>query len=422
MGVIQDLLKDVPLPRMVKVRQVFPAAELENPAAVLRSELDRPGVGDRIKPGMRIAVAVGSRGLDRIADITRTVVDGIRQRGGQPFIVPAMGSHGGAAAAGQVQVLANLGITEESAGCPVVSSMEVVEIGRLDNGLAVLMDKNACEADGIVVINRVKPHTQFRGPCESGLAKMITIGLGKQKGADSCHACGFEHMAENIIGMARIKLERARILFGIATVENPYDKIARIAALPAGEIIEAEQRLLLEAKANMPRLFFDPIDVLVVERIGKEISGGGMDPNITGRYAVPHMTGGPAVNKLVALDLTQQTHGNANGLGMADFTTRKLVDKIDYEAIYANALTIAISATVRIPMIMPADREAIAAAVKTCNIRDLSRVRLVRIKDTLHLGEIHISEAMLDEAQGRENVVVCGRPLAMEFDAGGNLL
>jgi hypothetical protein len=420
-GVIQDLLSGVELPRMVKIRQLFPAPELKQLAEALRREIKRPNVGDRIKPGMRIAIAIGSRGVDRIAEIARIVAEEIKARGGKPFIVPAMGSHGGASAAGQVQVLANLGVTEETAGCPIISSMEVVEIGRLKNGLAVLIDKNAYEADGIVVVNRVKPHTQFRGDCESGLVKMITIGLGKQKGADSCHAFGFEFMADNILEMTKISLDREGILFGIATVENPYDKIAKIAAIPAENIIEEEKKLLIEAKENMPRIFFDQIDVLIVEKIGKEISGGGMDPNITGRYAVAYMKGGPAVNKLVVLDLTPQTHGNANGMGLADFTTRKLVDKIDYDAVYANALTIGMAVTVRIPMIMSSDKEAISAAVKTCNRQNLSEVRMVRIRDTLHLGEIQISEAMLKEARNNKQLEITGEPGAMRFDKDGNL-
>lgn len=421
MGIVEELLQDIPLPRMVKIRQEFSSADLTELEDALVREFKKTGVGDTITANMKVAIAVGSRGLDRIQEITSLVVSEIKKRGGIPYIVPAMGSHGGASAEGQIHVLKNLGITEKTVDCPIVSSMEVVEIGKLDNGLAVLMDKKSMEADGIVVINRVKPHTQFRGLCESGLAKMITIGLGKQKGADSCHAFGFEFMADNIQAMTKIKLDKTPILFGIATVENPYDRITKISAVPAAKILEEEQQLLLEAKANMPRIMFDQIDVLVVEKIGKEISGGGMDPNITGRYAVSYMKGGPEVNKLAVLDITDQTHGNSNGMGLADYTTRKLVDKIDYNAIYANALTIGIAKTVRIPMILPSDQYAIAAAVKTCQCQDLSKVRMVRIKDTLHLGEIYISEALLEEARANPNITLCSEPAEMSFDANGNL-
>ncbi|EAX48881.1 conserved hypothetical protein [Thermosinus carboxydivorans Nor1] len=422
MGIIQELLKNVPLPRLVKVYQKFSAAQVVDLPQTLRQELAKPGVGDRIRPGMRIAVAVGSRGIAEIQTITRVTVEEIKRRGGEPFIVPAMGSHGGATAEGQRQVLANLGITEDSIGCPIVSAMDVVEVGRLANGLPVLIDKNAYEADGIVVINRIKPHTAFHGPCESGLVKMITIGLGKQKGADACHAYGFKHMAEHVVEMAKIKLARTRILFGVATVENAYDCVAKIAAVPAEEIIATDQQLLKEAKAHMPRIMFDPIDVLIVDRIGKEISGDGMDPNITGRYPTPYASGGPVINKLVVLDLTEKTHGNANGIGAADFTTRKLVDKIDWEYTYANALTSTICEPIRIPMVLASDKEAILAAIKTSYARDLAAVRLVRIKDTLHLGEIYISEALLAEARANPNVEIGSEPMAMQFDAQGNLL
>ena len=421
MNIIQELLKGVPLPRMAKVRQVFPAPEVGNVVETLRSEMTKPHVGDCIKPGMRIAIAVGSRGLAEIPLIARIVGEEIRKRGGKPFIVPAMGSHGGATAEGQKQVLEDLGVTEKSTGCPIVSSMEVVELDRLENGLAVLIDKAAYEADGIVAIGRVKPHTAYRGPCESGLAKMLTIGLGKQKGADSCHSYSFKHMAENVIEMAKIKIARAKICFGIATVENAYDRIAKIVAVPAREIIETDQRLLPEAKANMPKIRFDNIDVLIVDLIGKDISGDGMDPNITGRYPTPYAYGGPEIAKVVALDLTEATHGNANGMGEGDFTTRKLFNKIDWQSTYANALTSTVPLPVKVPVIMESDREAILAAIKTCCARDLRRARVVRIKDTLHLGEIYISESMLEDARKHPDVEIISQPEELVFDERGNL-
>lgn len=412
----------MPLPRMVKVFQKFPDERVADLPATLRRELAKPGVGDTVRPGMRIAIAVGSRGVADIQTIARVTVEEIKNRGGLPFIVPAMGSHGGATADGQRQILAELGITEATMGCPIVSSMDVVEVGKLDNGLAVLIDKAAYEADGIVVINRVKTHTAFHGPCESGMAKMITIGLGKQKGADSCHAYSFKYMAEHIVAMTKIKTERTNILFGVATVENAYDKVAMITAVPAAQIIETDMRLLVESKARMPRIMFNPIEVLIVDRIGKEISGDGMDPNITGRYPTPYASGGPTVNKLVVLDLTDKTHGNANGIGAADFTTRKLFNKVEWDYTYANALTSTICEPVRVPMMLATDEEAIRAAVKTSFARDLAKVRIVRIKDTLHLGEIEISESLLAEAQANPDIEVRGEPREIRFDDKGNLL
>jgi Lactate racemase N-terminal domain len=420
-GVIQDLLRDVPLPRMVPARQRFPAAEVADVAAAVRGELARPGVGDRIRPGMRVAVAVGSRGVAAIDRIVAAVVAELKGRGAAPFVVPAMGSHGGATAEGQVQVLADLGVTERSAGCPIRSSMEVVEIGRLENGLPVYVDRHAHDADGVVLVNRVKPHTSFRGPSESGLLKMLTIGLGKQKGADSCHAYGMGQMAEHIVAMARISLARVRVLFGVATVENAYDRPAKLVAVPAEEFVVRDQELLVEAKASMPRILLDPLDVLVVDRMGKEYSGVGMDPNIIGRYTTPLLSGGPRIARLAVLDLTDATHGNANGIGLADLTTRRLVSRIDPEPTYVNALTSRVPPSVRIPLTVDTEREAIQAAVKTCGARDLTRVRLVRIPNTLHLAEIWISEALLDEARAHPAITLCGEPRPMQFGGDGRL-
>jgi hypothetical protein len=422
MDVIKELLAGIPLPKMVKVKLTFSDPKVADVEATIRQEFAKPGVGDSVKPGMRIAVAVGSRGLAELPTLVRVTVAELKKRGAVPFIVPAMGSHGGATAEGQAEVLANLGVTEDSAGCPVVSSMEVVEIGRLENGLPVYLDKNANAADGIVFVARVKPHTAFRGANESGLVKMITIGLGKQKGAESCHAYSFKYMAEHIVAMAKIALERKPILFGLGTVENAYDQIARIVAVPAAEIIETDRKLQVEAKANMPSLLFKQIDVLIVDQIGKDISGDGMDPNITGRYPTPYASGGPDVSKLVVLDLTDKTHGNANGMGAADFGTRRLANKVNFPMTYANGLTSTVVLPTHMPTILETDYDAIRAAVKTCNARDLAKARVVRIKDTLHLGEILISEAMLAEAATIAGITVVGEPQAMSFDADGNLI
>jgi hypothetical protein len=422
MGIIGQLLQDVPLPRMARIWQSFPAPQVDDLPGTLKEQFAKPGILDKVRPGMRIAIGVGSRGMAELPALVRLTVEAIRGRGAQPFIVPTMGSHGGATAEGQRGVLADLGVTEASAGCPIVSSMEVVEIGRLDNGLPVYIDQNAYAADGIVIVCRVKPHTSFRGPSESGLVKMIAIGLGKQRGAETCHAYSFKYMAEHILAMASVALARAPILFGIATVENPYDKIAQLAAVPARELMTTDRELLVAARANMPRFLFDAFDVLIVDRMGKEISGDGMDPNITGRYATPYASGGPEIGKLAVLDLTEQTHGNAVGIGAADFITRKLFDKIDLETTYANAFTSTVVSCVRIPVILANDRQAILAAIKTCNARDLAKARVVRIEDTLHLGGISISESMLAEARQHPQIEILSEPEEMRFDERGEVL
>jgi hypothetical protein len=422
MDIVKELLQGIPLPRMAKATQSFPAGELADVAGALREQLGKPGVVDTIKPGKRIAIAVGSRGVAEIPTLVRVTAEEIRRRGGIPFIVPAMGSHGGATAEGQREVLANLGVTEKTAGCDILASMEVVEIGRLGSGLPVYIDKNAYGADGIVVINRVKPHTAFRGECESGMVKMITIGLGKQKGAESCHAYSFKYMAEHILLMSEISLAKTPILFGVGTVENAYDKVMKVVAVPAHQIVETDKAMLVEAKANMPKFLIEKFDILIVDQIGKDVSGDGMDPNITGRYPTPYASGGADITRIVILDLSEATHGNANGMGAADFVTRKLFDKIDYKSTYANSLTSTVPRPVAIPMILDDDRDAILAAVKTCNNFDLSKATVIRIKDTLHLGDIRISESLIPQAKEQSMIEVVSAAAEMRFDAKGNLI
>lgn len=421
MGVITDLLKDVALPMMAGVRQIFPDEALSDVAQTLRAELNKPEIAERVAPRMRIAIAVGSRGLAELPLLVRTTVGELTRLGAKPFIVPAMGSHGGATAQGQVDLLAALGVSEASAGCPIVSSMETVELGRLENGLPVLMDRHAMTADGIVVINRVKPHTSFSGPIESGLVKMITIGLGKQKGADSCHSQGFGRMARNLIDMVEIKIAKSPILFGVASVENAYDRISKVVAIPAERIVAEEEQLLLEAKRSMPRILFNPLDVLVVDRMGKEYSGTGMDPNITGRAGTPYLESRLSVGKLAILDLSTKSGGNAAGLGLADVCTRRLFEKIDFAATYANHLTSTVMAGAKVPAIMDSDRLAIQAAIKTCNAPDPKRLRIVRVPNTLHLETVQVSEALLDEAADNPATSRLGPAEAWSFDQAGNL-
>jgi hypothetical protein len=421
MGVITDLLSGVALPKMVRVKQVFPATEIPDVAKAVREQLRRPQIASRVKPGKRIAVGVGSRGIAEIARIVQATIGELKEMGAKPFIVPAMGSHGGANAQGQVDLLASLGITEASAGCPILSSMDVVELGVMKNGLAVLMDKYAYEADGIVLINRVKVHNAFSGAIESGLAKMITIGFGKQKGADAAHTLGFKYMAEFVPEIAEVKLRQLPFLFGLATVENAYDRPAKIVAVPAEEILETERKLLAESRENMPRLLLQPLDILVVDQQGKEFSGGGMDPYITGRAPTPYLSLGPTPTRVVCLDLTEYSHGNCCGAGMADITTRRMFNKIDFEQTYANVLTSTVTSSARIGLIFDSDRLAIQAAIKTCNVLDSAQIRMTRIPNTLRVGEIYISESTLADARKHPNIVIAGDPEPWMFDNAGNL-
>lgn len=406
MDIIKEILKDIPIPRMVKVRQNFYAPQLEDVADAVRKTLNETNVMAKISEGDSVAVAVGSRGLADLPVLVRETVREIKRAGGHPFIVPAMGSHGGATAEGQTDVLHQLGVTEGAVEAPIKSSMEVVKIGELPNGLPVYIDRNANEADKIVVINRIKPHTAFRGPVESGLMKMITIGLGKQKGAEAAHAFSFKYMAEHVPEMAKISLSKAPIIFGLASLENAYDKIAKIIAVPAEDLETAEPELLMEAKSLMPKIHFDEFDVLIVDELGKDISGDGMDPNITGNFATPYAAGGPDIKRTVVLGLTEKTHGNANGIGMADMTTKAAVDEIIWEKGYANALTSTVIEVIKLPMVLETKELAVKAAIKTCNAFDLNKVKAVRIKNTLDIGEIWISESLIEEAKQNSNLEI----------------
>jgi hypothetical protein len=408
MGVIENLLQDVALPRMAPVRQIFPDNAIADVEAELRAEFRQPAIEALVKPGASIAIGVGSRGIAELPLLARIVVDELKRRGARPFIVPAMGSHGGATDEGQAALLAALGVTEESAGCPVVSSMETLELGRLPNGLAVLMDAKAMKADGIVVINRIKPHTSFSGRIESGILKMIAIGLGKQKGADACHRLGMGVMGQNILDMAEVKLAKSPILFGVGTVENGYDRICRVAVIPAPEIVEREAEL-------------NPLDVLVVDRMGKEYSGTGMDPNITGRAGTPYVQTELRAARLVILDLSEKTKGNATGVGLADICTRRLFEKIDFGATYMNHITSTVLPGGKIPVMMNSDRHAVQCAVKTCNAPDMDRLRVVRIPNTLHLETLLISEALLEEAKANPKIEVLSVPEEWSFDADGTV-
>lgn len=421
MSILETLLRDIPIPRVVRIRQRFDNTKLADPVAALQEELKKPGTLDAIKPGQQVAVAVGSRGIANIAAITRATVDAIKAIGAEPFIVPCMGSHGGATAEGQKEVLHHLGIDEDTMGVSIRSTMEVVKLDELENGLPVYVDKYANEADAIVVINRVKPHTAFRGRIESGIMKMISIGLGKQKGAEACHQLGFKYMAENVPAMANIMLSKLPIVFGIALIENAYDETCGVEALPAADIESREEELLKEAKSRLPRILFDQLDVLVIDYIGKNISGDGMDPNITGRYPTPYAHGGPDVTKMVVMDLTPETKGNANGVGTADFTTQRLVDKMDRPATYANGLTSTVCAPTKIATTLANQKLTIQAAVKTCNILDYTTCRLVRIRDTLHLGEIEISETLLEEAKRHPDIEILSEPYELVFNEEGDL-
>ncbi|SBW08660.1 conserved hypothetical protein [uncultured delta proteobacterium] len=423
-GNVSRLLKDVPIPKMFRAAQVFPRPVIqpEDIADAVFRELSRPDIARRIKPGTRIAITAGSRGIRNVDRITRAIADFVKTRGAFPFIVPAMGSHGGATAEGQVEVLAGYGITEEAMGCPILSSMDVVKLGDSALGRPVVIDKHAAEADGIIVSCRLKPHNAFRGPYESGPCKMMAIGLGKQAGAEQVHGDGMDCIGRNIPTMAKVILDKAPILFALPCIENAYDETCLIEAIPAETILEREPELLTYAFANMPRLIVGECDVLAVHEIGKNYSGTGVDPNITGTFSTPYASGGITVQRTCFFNLSPESHGNALGIGLADAITRKIFDAIDAESMYPNCITSTVLASARIPCVVASDKEALQLCIRTCTGIDKTRARLVYIANSLHVDKVMLSEAYYrDVAAGKyPGLEALDAPVDLAFDGEGN--
>lgn len=424
-GNVSRLLEGIAVPRMFRARQSFPRERIlteEIPQAVFAALADTE-ISSRIKPGMSIAITAGSRGIANVHIITKAIVDFVKQRGARPFIVPAMGSHGGATAEGQTQLLAGYGITEAAMGCPVKSSMETVLLGRSELGKPVYMDRHAYESDGIIVSCRIKPHNAFRGDYESGPCKMIVVGLGKQAGAESVHSDGMGKMAQNLPANAKVALEKAPILFAIPCIENAYDETCKIEAIPKEEILAREPGLLKFAFGQMPRIIVGEADVLIVDEIGKNYSGTGVDPNITGTFSTPFASGGLKVQRTCMLDLTDCSHGNGLGVGLASVITRRLFDKLDTEMIYPNSLTSTVLTSSMIPMVVANDLRAIQACLRTLNGVDIEKARIVRIANSLHIGNVMLSEAYYAEVlRGAYlGLEACGEPEPLRFDAEGNL-
>ncbi len=420
---INSLLKDIPLPRMVALETAFDRPVLADVAQALRDKLRASGVLGAIRPGMKVAVGTGSRGITNLPLVTRTLLDELKKAGAQPFLFPAMGSHGGATPEGQTAVLARMGFTEKTMGVPIRATMEVVQVGSTPDGLPAFVDAIAAQAEGIIVVNRIKPHTSFRGKIESGLSKMIVIGVGKQKGAETCHNLGYGRMEQNLLAMCRVTVASGKILFGVGLIENAYHETCRIEVVPAAKVEAQEPLLLAEARKLMPIVPLSPLDVLIIDEVGKDISGAGFDPNVVGRYATADVVltdRDPRITRIAVLDVTAVSDGNSTGLGNADFTTERVFRKFNLIETYCNLLTSTTTTGAKIPMILRNDRQAIQAAIKICLIADPKKVRLVRIKNTLSLDRILISENLVEEARRKPGTKSVGKAAAMVFDADGN--
>jgi hypothetical protein len=411
-------------PNMYRIRQRFEGPAVQDIPATVAAELARANVAAVIKPGQTVALTAGSRGVANIATIVKATADYLKTIGAKPFVIPAMGSHGGGTADGQLDVLQHYGITEASMGVPLRATMEVVQIGNTPDGLPVWLDKYASEADHIGVINRVKPHTDFSGAIESGLLKMMTIGLGKYHGAQHYHRANVQYGYEHIIRtVGRTVLQQARIAFGLGVIENGYDQTAIIQAVMAPEFEETELKLQALSKKLAARLPFDFIHLLIVEEMGKNISGAGMDTKVIGRIMniIEESPRHPRILRIYVRDLHGDSYGNATGVGLADFVSRRLVNKIDPTATYINCLTGLSPESARIPITFDTDREAVEAALGTIGMVKPEEARIVCIQNTLLLEELDVSEACLPEVKQRDNLKVLWGPKGLVFDSSGGL-
>jgi len=421
MGAVSNLLKEIPIPRMVAIRQHFDREKLDDVAAAVRREMDRDDVREKLRPGMRIAITAGSRGVDNLAVVIREVVAFLKEQGTQPFVIPAMGSHGGSTADGQKAVIAEYGVTEENVGCPVLATMDVVEIGKLDDGRPVLINRLAAEADGIISLNRIKAHTAFRGRYESGVMKMLTIGLGCQAGAEVCHRQGIMHLGPNVEQFAFGILKYAKVILGVGLIENAYDETVKVRVMTREQIPEEEPVLLEYAKSKMARILFDQVDVMIVDYIGKNISGEGMDPNIAGRWIVPNIKAGIDATRIGILDLTDETLGNFVGLGMADTCSRRVIDKISTENTYPNSLTSTVTMLCKLPMFFEGHKQTIQATIKMVPGVAPEDVTMIRINSTLAMDVIWISENLVEKAKTIPGIEILGAAEDLKFDENGDL-
>ena len=400
-----------PLPKMYRVRQSFNKEHLEDIEGTVAREFAKAEIRAQVKPGMRVALAVGSRGIRNLSRIVKCVVDQLLMLGAEPFIVAAMGSHGGGTLEGQLEILHTYGITQEAMGIPVIANNDVELLDSTSRGIQVYFDKLCLEqADLVIPINRVKLHTDFVDTIQSGMCKMLVIGLGHHKGCTAIHKADFSYFGDTLREATRLILSRAKVGFGVAIMENAYDQTLLVEAVPAGKMLEREAELVMLSRKNMPILMIPDIDVLVVEQIGKDISGNGYDPNILGKsfllkeFVLPV----PKIGRMVVLDVSPASHGSAVGIGIFDVTTRKLFDQLNIEAMYANDIALGCLDDCKIPLVAADEEEAIRVAVKVLQDNDPEKLKIVRIRDTLHMEEIQVSEDLLDVVKADPRLELLG--------------
>ena len=412
-------------PRMIRVRQKFDAQRVDDVATTVETELSRLDLDSKIQPGDSVAITAGSRGIANIADIIRAIIRHVRACGGEPFVVPSMGSHGGGTVEGQLKVLASYGITEAEVGVSIRATMETVIVDETPHGIPVHFDRIASDADHVIVCNRIKPHTGFVGPIESGLHKMMLIGLGNHAGAKIYHQAIADLTFEEIIrAVGQSVIRNCGILAGLAIVENAYDETGHIEAVAPSEFFERECELLKLSKRWLPGLPFDKVDLLIVDRIGKNISGTGMDTNVVGRKYNDHESrpdDNAIVKRILVRGLSEESHGNATGVGIAEFTTQACVDAINREITNLNSITGNHPEAGMIPLTYPTDRDAVTAALSTVGMVPAADAKVIQIADTLHLSEVLVGEVFADAINGRADLEILSEPEPMSFDANGRL-
>lgn len=413
------------LPQMLRIRQKLDETRIGDVAAAVRSEMERIKLSTRIKPGSQIAITAGSRGIADFAAVIKAIVNEVKGVGGNPFIIPAMGSHGGATAEGQREVLAEYGITEKTMGAPIVSSMEVKQIGETQTGIPVLIDKNAAEADGIIVVNRIKVHTEFQGEIESGLMKMMVIGMGKHKGTILAHRFAVKYGYERTIKeIGQTILDNAPVVLGVGILENGLRQLAEIIAVESENILDQEKKLLAKARGKTPKLPFGQMDILIVDEAGKDISGTGIDTKVIGRIMniyeleVDH----PKITRIILRDLSEKTKGNALGVGLADFVLKRVTDKMDYKSTYLNCVTAVTPEKGKLPIVCENDKEAIDFAIATAGPVDAENIRMVWIKNTSSLDTMLVSKPFWEEIKSNNNLEIIEEMVELKFDEDENLI
>lgn len=410
--------------KLHKIRQKLDNTEIDNIKSHICDEFEKQKLSATIHRGESVAIAVGSRGIGQIDVIVKSIIDEIKKIGAQPFIVPSMGSHGGATAQGQIEILENYGISEEKVNAPVVSSMETVHLGETRSGLPVYIDQKADKADHIIVVNRIKPHTEFEGSIESGLMKMMVIGLGKHKGALNAHNFAVKYGYEKTLTeIGQYILDKAKITYGVGIVENGYGGTHTLSVIKGSDIYQREKQILNIARKTCPKLPFKAFDILIVNECGKEISGTGMDTKVIGRimniYEDELLE--PKITRIILRGLTEKTHGNAVGIGLADFVTRNVYDDINFDTTYINCLTAVAPEKAKLPIVCPNDDEALKSAVSTCGPVDEESIKIVWIKNTSKLGEMYISDGLVRTAKENTNIQFVGKSATINFDSDGNL-